>query len=450
VSTEAGISSTASGDGPDHEQGSGGLRRSIGGGLLLVFVLGDVLGAGIYALVGEIAAESGGAVWVPLLVALGLALLTACSYAELVTKYPQAGGAAVFAQRAYGRPWLSFLVGFAMLAAGVTSAAALSLAFAGDYLAQFADLPQTPVALVFLLAVALLNARGIKDSLRANLVMTLIELSGLVLVVVLAVAILGGGDGDPGQALEFKEGVNPGSAVLAASVLAFYSFVGFETSANVAEETRDPRRAYPRALLGGLVIAGVIYCLIGLAVSTALPLDELTGGGNPLLAVVEASPINVPTKVFAAIALVAVANGALLTMIMASRLTYGMARDGLLPPVLGRVLPRRRTPGVAIVATTLAAYLLLITGQLESLAETTVLLLLLVFVSANVAVLVLRKDRVEHDHFRTPWPLPVLGVLSCIVLATQQDAGNYLRAGVLLAVGLALYAVARGISSRRA
>ncbi len=335
MSTEASLPTESAGD----ESDGGGLRRSIGGGLLLMFILGDVLGAGIYALVGEIAAESGGAVWVPLLVALGLALLTGFSYAELVTKYPQAGGAAVFAQRAYGRPWMSFLVGFAMLAAGVTSAAALSLAFAGDYLAQFADLPQTPVALGFLVLVALLNARGIKDSLRANLVMTLIELSGLVLVVVLAVAVLGAGDGDPGQALEFKEGVNPGSAVLAASVLAFYSFVGFETSANVAEETRDPRRAYPRALLGGLVIAGIIYCAIGLAVSTALPLDELTSGENPLLAVVEASPIQVPSKVFAAIALVAVANGALLTMIMASRLTYGMARDGLLPSALGTVLP---------------------------------------------------------------------------------------------------------------
>ena len=321
---------------------------------------------------------------------------------------------------------------------------------AGDYLAQFADLPATPVALGFLVLVGLLNARGIKDSLRANLVMTVIELSGLVLVVVLAAAFLGAGDGDAGQAVEFKEGVNPGSAVLAASVLAFYSFVGFETSANVAEETRDPRRAYPRALLGGLLIAGIIYCAIGLAVSTALPLDELTSGENPLLAVVEASPIQVPSKVFAAIALVAVANGALLTMIMASRLTYGMARDGLLPSALGTVLPGRRTPGAAILATTLVAMLLLLTGQLESLAATTVLLLLLVFVSANVAVLVLRKDRVEHDHFRTPWPLPVLGVLSCIVLATQQDAGNFLRAGVLLAVGVALYAVARGISSRRA
>ena len=425
------------------------LKRSITAKQLYFYVVGDVLGSGIYVLVGLVAAAVGGAFWMAFLAGVAIAAITGLAYAELVTKYPQAGGAAVFAQRAYGRPWLSFLVGFAMLAAGVTSAAALSLAFAGDYLAEFADLPQTPVALVFLLLVALLNARGIRDSLRANVVMTLIELSGLVLVVVLAVAILGAGDGNPGQAVEFREGVNPGSAVLAASVLAFYSFVGFETSANVAEETRDPRRAYPRALLGGLVIAGVVYCLVGLAVSTALPLDELTSGGNPLLAVVEASPISVPTKVFAAIALVAVANGALLTMIMASRMAFGMAEQRLLPPTVGRVLPRRRTPGVAIAATTLAAYLLLITGQLESLAETTVLLLLLVFVSANVAVLVLRRDAVEHDHFRTPWPLPVLGVLSCIVLATQQDAGNYLRAGVLLAVGLALYAAARGIDRRR-
>jgi APA family basic amino acid/polyamine antiporter len=265
-------------------------------------------------------------------------------------------------------------------------------------------------------------------------------------VIVLGFLIVGSGDGDPGQALSFREGVTPATAVLGATLLAFYSFVGFETSANVAEETRDPRRAYPRALLGGLLIAGVLYVLVGLAVSMALPADKLTG--SPLLAVVDASPVGVPAKLFAAIALVAVANGALLTMIMASRLAYGMARDGLLPAPLARVLPGRRTPGVAILVTTAAAGLLLLTGQLESLAATTVLLLLVVFLSANIAVLVLRRDPVEHDHFRTPWPLPVLGAISCVALATQQEAGNFLRAGILLAVGTALYAAARTFSRR--
>ena len=153
-------------DAPDAPTGAAAdpdtrLRRAVTGPLLYLFILGDVLGAGVYALVGAVAGEVGGAIWVPLLGALVLALLTAGSYAELVTKYPRAGGSAVFAERAFGSPVVAFLVGFCMLAAGVTSAAGLALAFAGDYLGVFLDVPAAPAALVFLLAVALLNARGI-------------------------------------------------------------------------------------------------------------------------------------------------------------------------------------------------------------------------------------------------------------------------------------------------
>ncbi|MCJ0890928.1 APC family permease [Rhodococcus sp. ARC_M5] len=415
------------------------LRQAVSGKMLFVFILGDVLGAGIYALVGEIAGEVGGAIWLPMLVALLMALLTAASYAELVTKYPRAGGAAVFAQQAYGCPLVSFLVGFSMLAAGVTSAAGLALAFSGDYLGVFLDVPSVPAAVVFLLLVGLLNARGITESLRANLAMTIVEVSGLVLIVALAGLVLSRGDGTPSRVLEFTDETTPTLAVLGAALLAFYSFVGFETSANIAEEVEDVRRVYPRALLGAVTIAGVVYVLVGLAVSTVVPADTLAQSTGPLLEVVAAADAGIPPWVFSLVALVAVANGALLTMIMASRLTFGMARDGLLPGVLAKVLPGRRTPWAAIVATTVVAMVLCSTGSVAALAETVVLLLLFVFVSTNIAVLVLRGDRADSDHFRTPTVLPVLALITCAVLLTQQSAATWLRAGLLLAVGVALY-----------
>ncbi|WGW10443.1 APC family permease [Saxibacter everestensis] len=424
------------------------LRQGITGKLLYLFILGDVLGAGIYALVGVIAAEVGGAIWVPLVIALLLALLTAASYAELVSKYPKAGGAAVFAQRAYRKPVVSFLVGYCMLAAGVTSAAGLSLAFSGDYLSTFLDVPRVPAALVFLALVAALNARGIKESLRSNVVMTIIELSGLVLVVVaVAVFVLGGG-GNPEQVSRFPDGVQPATAVLAASLIAYYSFVGFEVSANVAEEIRNPARVYPRALFAALLTAGLVYVLIGVVAAAALPADDLASSSGPLLAVVQATGLGIPAWLFSLIALVAVANGALLTMIMASRLTFGMAEEGLLPSVLGRVLPKRRTPWVAIVATTLIAMVLVLTGDLAALAETVVLLLLFVFLSTNLAVLVLRKDRVEHKHFRAPVVIPCLAIASCVLLLTQQAAEIWLRGAILLAIGIALYFLNRIVQRR--
>ncbi|WP_258726000.1 APC family permease [Cellulomonas sp. NS3] len=429
------------------ETASPGLRRAVTGPLLFLFILGDVLGAGIYALVGEMAGTAGGFVWLAFAVALAMALLTAFSYAELVTKYPRAGGSAVFAERAYGRPWLSFLVGFAMLAAGVVSAAGLSLAFAGDYLAEFLDVPAVPAAIVFLLLVAALNARGIKESLGANVVMTAVELTGLLIVIVLGALLLGRGEADLSRIAEAPEGTGAAAAVLGSALIAFYSFVGFETSANLAEEVRDVSRVYPRALFGALATAGVVYVLVGLVAPAVVGPQELAESSGPLLEVVRAAG-GVPPTLFAVIALVAVANGALLTMIMASRLAFGMAEQGLLPSPLARLLPGRRTPGVAIVVTTAVAILLAVTGELVDLASTVVLLLLFVFLSTNVAVLVLRRDTVDHAHFRTPVVIPVLAIVSCLVLLTQQELRHWLLALGLLAVGLVLHLVTRGSSHR--
>lgn len=417
------------------------LKQTLTTGLLYFFILGDVLGAGVYVLVGEVAADSGGAVWVPLAVALLLALLTAASYAELATKYPRAGGASHYAVRAFG-PFAGFVTGFCMLAAGVVSVAALARGFAGDYLTEFVTLPVGLVAVGFLAALALINARGIKESTRANAVATVIEVGGLLVIVALGAWLLLRGDGDLGRLTRLgtpEKGA--AAAVLSGSVLAYYSFVGFETSVNVAEETRDPRRSYPRALFGALATAGAVYVLVGIAASAAVPTAKLAESSGPLLEVVRAAG-GVPTWLFSAIALVAVANGALLTGIMSSRLAYGMARDGLLPAPLTQVLPRRRTPWVAIAVTTALAALLALTGGVATLASTLVLLLLVVFLVVNVAVLVLRRDRGRADHFRAPAVLPVMGALSCVVLATQIEARVWLRGLLVLALAVVLAAIA--------
>ncbi|MFC8844453.1 APC family permease [Streptomyces griseoincarnatus] len=424
------------------------LKRALTTPLLYFFILGDVLGAGVYVLVGQVAADAGGAVWVPLVVALLLALLTAASYAELATKYPRAGGASHYATRAFG-PFAGFVAGFCMLAAGIVSVAALARGFGGDYLSAFVTLPVALVAVVFLALLALVNVRGIKESTRANVVATVVEVGGLAVVVVLGAWLLLRGDGDLGRLTDLgtpEKGA--AAAVLSGSVLAYYSFVGFETSVNVAEETRNPRRSYPRALFGALATAGAVYVLVGLAASAAVPTAQLAGSSGPLLEVVKEAG-GVPPKLFSAVALVAVANGALLTGIMSSRLAYGMAKDGLLPGVLTKVLPGRRTPWAAIAVTTGLAMLLALTGSVATLASTLVLLLLVVFLMVNTAVLVLRRDPGEGDHFRTPVVLPVLGIASCVLLATQIEAAVWLRGLAIVAAGAVLAAISVARRSQR-
>lgn len=396
------------------------LRRTVTTTGLFLFILGDVLGAGVYVLAGEIAGIAGGALWVPLVVALVLALLTAGSYAELATKYPRAGGSSHYATRAFG-PFIGSLVGLCMLSAGIVSVGALALGFAGDYLSAFVSLPTVLVVLAFLVLLAALNARGISESMGANRVATLVEVGGLLLVIVLGGIVIARGDGDLGRLTELGTTENgPVAAVLAGTVLAFYSYVGFETSVNIAEETKDPARSYPRALFAALMVTGVVYALIGVVASAVVPTAELAASTAPLALVIEAAGI-VPPVVFSVIALVAVANGALLTGIMSSRLAYGMAADGLLPEVLTRLLPRRRTPWVAIIATTALSILLALTGTIDVLAGAMVLLLLVVFIAVNAAVLALRRDQVERRHYRVPIVLPAAGLVSCVLLMTQVE-----------------------------
>ncbi len=424
-----------------------GLKRVIGPALLFFFILGDMLGGGIYALVGEVAGEVGGAVWSAFIGAFVLAALTAFAYAELVTKYPRAAGSALYVNLAFKNPFVTFVVAFVVMASGITSAAALAIGFAGDYFSEFISAPVTLVALLFLVVVALVNSYGIGESVKANAVFTVIEVSGLILIVVIGVAALGdggGGDYDFARNFEWSGDGSPLVLALGGAALAFYALIGFEDSVNVAEEVRNPSRAYPIALFGGLVTAAIVYLLVTMAASTVVPVEQLAESGD-LLAVVENGPLDISTRLFSGIALFALANGALINMIMASRLVYGMAEEGIVPSIFSSTLPGRQTPWVAILFTTALAFVLVFTGQ-ESvglLASVTVMLLLAVFIMVNVACLMLRSDEVDHDHFTAPTFVPVLGALVSAGLITQNEGAVFLRAGILVVVGVVLWFVTK-------
>ncbi|TGO06095.1 APC family permease [Serinibacter arcticus] len=432
---------TTTGDGA--ARSSGGLKKVITGPLLFAFIVGDTLGAGIYTLVGTMATDVGGVIWLPLLIALVVALLTAGTYAELITKYPHAGGAARFAERAFGKPYVAFIVGFLMLSSGITTAAALANAFSGDYFTALVDVNPQIVAVVFIVVLTLVNLRGVKESLTANLVASVIEVSGLVIVITVASMFFFGGGGDASRLVTFAEGVPPVQGAFAASVVAFFSFLGFEAAANMAEEVRNPSKVYPRALFGALITAAVVYLGIAVGAAIVLPADELASSSGPLLDVVQATGIGVPTWLFSLIALVAIANGGLLFMVMASRVGFGLAEAGLLPRAFGRVLPKRGTPWVSIIVVGAATIGLSFLGNVGTLAETTVLLLLLVFISANVSVLVLKKDKVEHEHFSIPRVVPVLAIITSIVLLFQQSGVVWLGALGYAVIGSLLYLAAR-------
>jgi len=430
------------------------LHRVMGPWLLLLFIVGDILGTGIYALTGQVAKQVGGVVWLPFLVAFVVAVITAFSYLELVTKYPRAAGAALYTHKAFGIHFVTFIVAFAVMCSGITSASTASRAFSVNMSSAFGWGLESGgwgiifLGLAFMAIVAAVNFRGVGESVKANVVLTCVELTGLLIVIVIGLWAIGMGQGDVSRITEFHIPEGSTSAfwpVIAATTLAFFAMVGFEDSVNMAEETKDPTRTFPKILLAGLLITGLIYVLVSISAVTLVEPAELGEGEAPLLKVVQAGAPNFPIGIFAFITMFAVANSALINMLMASRLVYGMSREHVLPTVLGKVHPSRRTPYIAIIFTTLLAFgLITFVGSVPQLGGTTALLLLCVFTVVNVAVLILRKDKVAHEHFKAPTILPVVGAVCCAFLVgpwTGRDPEQYTIAGVLLLIGVALWVV---------
>ena len=434
------------------------LKRVMGPKLLLLFIVGDILGTGVYALTGKVAAEVGGAAWVPFLVAFGIAMITAFSYLELVTKYPQAAGAALYTHRAFGVHFLTFIVAFTVMCSGITSASTASRAFASNLAKGFGlDSKNTTlilvVALCFIAVVALVNFRGVGESVRANIVLTLVELSGLLLVILVGFYALFAGKTDFSRTMVFDSPSDKSAflAVTAATSLAFFAMVGFEDSVNMAEETKDPVKIFPKMMITGISVTGVIYILVALFSVAIVPVGVLGDSETPLVTVVEKAAPGVPIDTLLPfISMFAVANSALINMLMASRLLYGMARQEVLPPFLGKVHRGRQTPWAAIIFTTLLAFGLIAyvsnasTSATETLGGTTSLLLLGVFTLVNICVLVLRKDTIDRKHFVAPTVLPVLGAVLCLFFVTPltgRAGEQYKIAGILLVIGVVLWAI---------
>ncbi|MGQ2911330.1 MULTISPECIES: APC family permease [unclassified Aeromicrobium] len=446
------------------------LRRVMGPKLLLLFIVGDILGAGIYAVTGQMAGKVGGLVWLPFLLAFVVASMTALSYLELVTKYPQAAGAALYAHKAFGIHFVTFLIAFAVVCSGITSAStsAKTLAdnFTGGLLingwidAEVGSGTIVAIAMGFMVLLAIINLRGVGESVKFNVVLTIVELAALSIVIGVGFYAMTRNGADLGEIVTFRDYDDRGLflAVTAATSIAFFAMVGFEDAVNMVEEVKEPNKIFPRTMLTGLGIAVILYMLVAVSVVAVLTAPELKNiadsEGRALLEVVSKGAPDFPIdRVFPFLAVFAVANTALINMLMASRLLYGMARQGVLPRQLGAVLPGRRTPWVAVGFSTVLALGLIfyVTRDADSnvvanLSNVTAFLLLCVFAIVNVACLILRRDTTgaERNHFMSPGVLPAVAAFLCLFLAgpwVDRDPEVYKIAGALMLIGIALWVV---------
>jgi amino acid transporter len=400
------------------------LERRLGFISLTVYGLGNMLGAGIYGTIGVAAKELGNALWLAFAASVVAAGLTGLSYACLGSRYPRAAGAAYITERAFGSRFLTYVIGLTIMCSGLTSMATASHVFGSHFLsavglslsASGAEWAVRGVVLPFLLAIAFVNFWGIRESALLNAVCTLVESAGLVFIVVIGLRFVGSVD-----YLDATAAKNPGGEVtvplvLGGAVLAFFSFIGFEDLLNISEEVKNPERTLPLALVSALALATVIYMAVSIVAVSVVPARDLAGATKPALYLVaERAAPWMNARWFAVIAMFAVANTALLNYIMGSRLLYGMARQRLLPQILGKIHPRRHTPHVAILALLGIVLLLVLVGSISALAQATSLLLLASFTVVNVALIVLKlRPEEPRGRFEVPVVVPGLGALVCL------------------------------------
>ena len=448
------------------DQPDGDLKRSITGRLLFFYVLGDVLGSGIYVLIGAVAGAVGGAFWMAFAVGVTIATITGLAYAELVTKYPQAAGAALYVNKAFRSRPLTFLVTVTFLSASFAAAGSLATGFSAYFAEVWALPPALLVSVVFILALAIVNYIGITESVVANMLMTVVEVAGLVIIMVIGVVYVAQGNADFGALVDFEAEGSPVFALVAGVALAFFAMTGFENAANVAEETINPAKTFPRALIGGMLAAGVIYVLVAVTAALTVPTKTLADSDSALLEVVKEGilpvPVGIMATLFAVIAMVAITNTTLVAVVTQSRILYGMAREDVVPGVFGKIHASRRSPWVALIFSAIVVIGLLVIGALlnkagvgvdvvERLALVTVVLTLAIYIMVILACLKLGGQDEHEESYHASRPLLYLGILGNAVLLVYvvvDDPKSLIWCAGLLAVGGVLFALEHFFGSR--
>ena len=436
-----------------------GFRRTITGPQLFFYTLGDVLGSGIYVLIGLVAAAVGGAFWIAFAVGISVAAITGSAYAELATKYPQAAGAALYVNKAFGNKVLTFLVTISFLSASFAAAGSLASGFATYFAELFPAPPTLVVVLAFLAVLTVVNFIGITESVVVNMLMTFVEIAGLAIIVLCAILYIGEGSARFGTLVEFEATDHPVLAVLAGVSLSFFAMTGFENTANVAEETVDPHRAFPRSLIGGMLVAGVVYVLVSVSAAITVDPARLAESPAPLLEVIEKGILPVSTgfmgSVFAVIAMIAITNTTLVVVTTQPRILYGMAKEDVVPGVFTRLHRRRRSPWVGLVFSAVVVASLLVIGTLITeagsgldlvgrLATVTVVFLLAIYALVIVATFKLRGQDEHERTYRANTPLLCLGLvgnLAILYWTVTDDPTSLLWCAGLIGVGVVLFVI---------
>ena len=384
--------------------------------MVALYGLGNILGAGIYVLVGKVAGFAGTSTTLAFAIAMITAAFTAFSYMELAGRYPVSASVSVYLHKAFGKRWLSVAIGLAMVAGGVASSAALAQGFAG-YLGSFISVPTAVASVGLLLVLGGIALRGIGESAKTAAAFTAIEIFGLLLIIWFCRSAFGLVDTSSLLTIDPAVGVG---GVVAGAFLAFYAFIGFEDMVNVAEEAKNPRRTMPLALLAALLASTVLYLLIVIVATTLVAPAELARSSAPLTLVFERSGAG-NVQILSLIGMIATMNGVIVQIIMGSRILYGLARQGWIPSKLAGVHSKYKTPIPATLLVLGAMIIGTLLLPLVSLAQLTSLLVLGIFTLVNASLIVIKRRTPEHGgYISVPSLVPYIGTTLCVSTIAYQ------------------------------
>lgn len=422
------------------------LKRVLGLTTLSFYGVGMILGAGIYSLIGKAAGGAGESVWISLIIAAFVALLAGLSYAELAALDSRVGGEYIYLRKAFpNSKWIAQTIGLMMVFAGLTTCSAVALSFAG-YFQQFIILPHIVIAFGLIFIFSVINFIGISTASWVNILFTLIEISGLLIFIWFGQ-----------QSPNFYNSLSPtiSSATFSTSALIIFAYFGFENIVNFSEETIDPSKNIPNAILVSIFVSTVLYVLVALSALALLPLEKLIISEAPLSdALTTISPRM--AGMLGAIALFATANTVLISLVTCSRILLGMSRDSSLHVSFSQLSSKRKTPWFAILICLIAATFLLPLGEVDTLANISSFSTMAAFLSVHIALIRLRfiepniprPFRIPLNFYSLPL-IPTIGFILTAILLLQFEKTVYLIGGSYLAFLLVVIFVVEKFQSSK-
>jgi APA family basic amino acid/polyamine antiporter len=394
------------------------LRRSVNLPLLVFYGLGNIFGAGIYVLIGKMAGIAGMYVPLSFVVACFVVFFTALSYAELSARFPLSAGEAVYINEGFHKPWLSTVLGLMIALAGLLSSATILHGFYG-YMSSIIVIPEFISTLILIVILSAIAIWGIKESMLFAFVLTLVEISGLGMV------IYAGFDYIEIDQINFAAMLPPlefseFNAIVLGAFLAFYAFTGFEDMVNIAEEVKEPTKTMPRAIIITLVVVTLVYMAIAFVSIFIVPVNALAQSSAPLAKVYETATGS-DAAILSVIAMIAVINGALIQIIMVSRILYGMSYQGWLPKFLANVNAKTRTPILSIIVTGGLIFILANLFELVTLAQFTSFFIFIVFTLVNLSLIRIKQREPYVEGIMVyPLAIPVMAIFLNLTLLTFQ------------------------------